>query len=215
MAIRGFMGAVNRPQPALWITLARDPGQCAAGLSFDLWRMGIAAAGTVRRRACHHDDQFRHCSGRPLVCDTRAAPFRKYHVLGRIWRIDWRLMRQLVAHRRADLAVVHAGIRLVLHRGSADGPDQHHRAGGASDRAAGHRDPVHGAVRHQHGGDRAGRARHRPQRSERRSSARAWLRSLLGIALVAGFTLAVIARPVRHRAVFLRRRRRTPRSPSS
>src|SRR5258708_6039515 len=23
-------------------------------------------------------------------------PFRKYHVLGRIWRIDWHLMRQLV-----------------------------------------------------------------------------------------------------------------------
>jgi len=28
---------------------------------------------------------------------TRRPPFRKYRVLGRIWRIDWRLMRQLVA----------------------------------------------------------------------------------------------------------------------
>ncbi len=68
MAIRGFMGAVNRPEPALWITLGRDPGQCAAGLSPDLRRMGIAAAGIVRRRACHHHRQFRHVPGGPLVC---------------------------------------------------------------------------------------------------------------------------------------------------
>ena len=27
---------------------------------------------------------------------TRRRPFRKYHVLGRIWRIDWPLMRQLI-----------------------------------------------------------------------------------------------------------------------
>jgi MATE family multidrug resistance protein len=28
---------------------------------------------------------------------TRRHPFRKYHVLGHIWRLDWQLMRQLVA----------------------------------------------------------------------------------------------------------------------
>ena len=27
---------------------------------------------------------------------TRRRPFRKYHVLGHIWRIDWDLMRQLI-----------------------------------------------------------------------------------------------------------------------
>ena len=26
----------------------------------------------------------------------RRRPFRKYHVLGRIWRIDWMLMRRLI-----------------------------------------------------------------------------------------------------------------------
>ena len=68
LAIRGFMGAVNRPEPGLWITLAAIPANARAGLSLDPWRTGIAAAGAVRRRARHHDHQFRHVSGRPLVC---------------------------------------------------------------------------------------------------------------------------------------------------
>jgi MATE family multidrug resistance protein len=41
-------------------------------------------------------------------------PFRKYHILARLWRIDWPLLRELVAARRADLAVDADGIRPVL-----------------------------------------------------------------------------------------------------
>ena len=33
IAIRGFMGAVNRPEPILWITLAAIPANARAGLS--------------------------------------------------------------------------------------------------------------------------------------------------------------------------------------
>ena len=51
IAIRGFMGAVNRPEPVLWITLAAIPANARAGLSADPWRMGPAAAGAVRRGA--------------------------------------------------------------------------------------------------------------------------------------------------------------------
>ena len=42
----------------------RDPGQRAAGLSADPWRVGPAAARAVRRRPRHHDCQFRHASSR-------------------------------------------------------------------------------------------------------------------------------------------------------
>jgi MATE family multidrug resistance protein len=95
IAIRGFMSAVNRPEPILWITLAAIPanallvylllygegglprlGLFGAGLATSIVNLGTFLAGlwfTYRRR-----------------------PFRKYHVLGRIWRIDWHLMRQLV-----------------------------------------------------------------------------------------------------------------------
>jgi MATE family multidrug resistance protein len=96
MAIRGFMGAVNRPQPALWITLGAIPTNAllvylliygewglprlelfGAGLATTIVNFGTALAG--------------------LWFATRRRPFRKYHVLGHIWRLDGRLMQQLVA----------------------------------------------------------------------------------------------------------------------
>jgi multidrug resistance protein, MATE family len=96
MAVRGFMGAVNRPQPALWITLGAIPANALLvylliygewGLPrLELFGAGLATTmvnfGTVLAS---------------LWFATRRRPFRKYHVLGYIWRIDGRLMRQLVA----------------------------------------------------------------------------------------------------------------------
>src|SRR5258708_8842435 len=95
LAIRGFMSAVNRPEPILWITLAAIPanallvylllyGECGlpqlglfgAGLATSILNLGALLAA--------------------LWFTARRRPFRKYHVLGRIWRIDWHLMRQLV-----------------------------------------------------------------------------------------------------------------------
>jgi multidrug resistance protein, MATE family len=95
IAIRGFMSAINRPEPILWITLAAIPanallvylllyggwglpqlGLFGAGLATSIVNLGTFLAG--------------------LWFTARRRPFRKYHVLGRIWRIDWPLMRQLV-----------------------------------------------------------------------------------------------------------------------
>lgn len=95
IAIRGFMSAVNRPEPVLWITLAAIPanallvypllygkwglpelGLFGAGLATSLVNLGTFLAG--------------------LWFTARRRPFRKYHVLGRIWRVDWPLMAKLV-----------------------------------------------------------------------------------------------------------------------
>jgi MATE family multidrug resistance protein len=95
LAIRGFMSAINRPQPILWITLAAIPANAllvylliygewglprlelfGAGLATTIVNFGTFVAG--------------------LWFATRRRPFRKYHVLGHIWRIDWALMRQLL-----------------------------------------------------------------------------------------------------------------------
>jgi MATE family multidrug resistance protein len=95
LAIRGFMGAVNRPEPGLWITLAAIPANAVlayllihgalglprlelfgAGLATSIVSFGMLLAGLW----------FAH----------RRRPFRKYHVFGRIWRIDWMLMRRLI-----------------------------------------------------------------------------------------------------------------------
>src|ERR1700722_15612046 len=96
MAIRGFMGAVHRPQPALWITLGAIPANALLvylliygewGLPrLELFGAGLATTmvnfGTVLAS---------------LWFATCRRPFRKFHVLGHIWRVDGRLMRQLVA----------------------------------------------------------------------------------------------------------------------
>jgi MATE family, multidrug efflux pump len=95
MALRSFMGAVKRPAPVLWITLAAIPvnallvypllygawglpmlGMFGAGLATSLVNLGSFLAA--------------------LWFATYRPPFRDYHVLARLWRIDRSLMRQVV-----------------------------------------------------------------------------------------------------------------------
>jgi multidrug resistance protein, MATE family len=95
MAIRGFMGAVNRPQPALWITLGAIPANALLvyPLIYGEWgfpRLELFGAGLATTTV-----NFATVLA-ALWFATNRPPFRKYRVLGRIWRIDWRLMRQLV-----------------------------------------------------------------------------------------------------------------------
>jgi MATE family multidrug resistance protein len=96
LAIRGFMGAVNRPQPFLWITLAAIPANALMVylLMYGAWglpRLGLFGAGLATTLV--------NCGMllAALWFATRRRPFRKYHVLGHLWRIDWTLLRQLFA----------------------------------------------------------------------------------------------------------------------
>jgi MATE family multidrug resistance protein len=96
MAIRGFMGALNRPEPALWITLAAIPANALLAylLIYGQWglpRLELFGAGLATTTV----NFGTLLAG--LWFATSRRPFRKYHVLGRIWRADWPLMRQLVA----------------------------------------------------------------------------------------------------------------------
>jgi MATE family multidrug resistance protein len=95
MAIRGFMSAINRPEPILWITLAAIPTNALLVylLLYGEWglpRLELFGAGLATSMV--------NCGMflAALWFAARRRPFRKYHVLGHIWRIDWRLMRQLV-----------------------------------------------------------------------------------------------------------------------
>jgi MATE family multidrug resistance protein len=95
LAIRGFMGAVNRPEPGLWITLAAIP---ANGVLVYLLIHG--ALGLPRL------ELFGAGLGSTIIdfgmllaalwIAYRRRPFRKYRVLAHVWRIDWALMRQLI-----------------------------------------------------------------------------------------------------------------------
>jgi multidrug resistance protein, MATE family len=95
LAIRGFMSAVNRPEPGLWITLAAIPANAVLVYllihgEWGLPRLGLFGAGLATTMV--NFGMF--LAG--LWFAWRRRPFKKYYVLGRIWRIDWTLMRQLI-----------------------------------------------------------------------------------------------------------------------
>src|ERR1700726_2035591 len=96
LAIRGFMGALNRPQPLLWITLAAIPANALMVYllmygPFGLPRLELFGAGLATTLV--------NCAMflAALWFATRRRPFRKYHLLAHLWRIDWTLLRQLFA----------------------------------------------------------------------------------------------------------------------
>ena len=95
LAIRGFMSAINRPEPILWITLAAIPANALLVYlllygAFGLPELGLFGAGLATSIVN---------LGTFLAAVWFAAyrrPFRKYHVFGYFWRIDWKLMWQLI-----------------------------------------------------------------------------------------------------------------------
>ena len=95
LAIRSFMGAINRPEPVLWITLAAIPanGVLVYLLIHGAWglpRLELFGAGLATSLV--NFGSFLAA----LWFATRRRPFRKFHILAHIWRIDWSLMRQLI-----------------------------------------------------------------------------------------------------------------------
>ena len=95
LAIRGFMGAVNRPQPGLWITLAAIPANAVLVYLLIHGKMGLPRLELFGAGIATTTISFgMFLAG--LWFAHRRRPFRKYHVLGNLWRIDWALMRQLI-----------------------------------------------------------------------------------------------------------------------
>jgi MATE family multidrug resistance protein len=96
IALRNFMGAVNRPEPALWITLAAIPLNALFAYAlihgaFGLPRLDLLGAGLATTLV-----NVAMCAAAIWIC-SRWRPFKKYHVFGRLWRPDWELMRELLA----------------------------------------------------------------------------------------------------------------------
>lgn len=95
IALRGFMSAVNRPEPALWITLVAIPANALIGYlliygEFGFPRLDVLGAGIATTIV-----NIGMCIAGFWVCYAR-HPFRKYRVLGRFWRMDWPLMGRLI-----------------------------------------------------------------------------------------------------------------------
>lgn len=95
IALRGFMSAVNRPEPALWITLAAIPLNALLAYAlvygaFGLPRLELLGAGLATTLV----NIVMCAAGFWLTYVQR--PFKKYRVLSRFWRPDWPLMRELI-----------------------------------------------------------------------------------------------------------------------
>src|SRR5581483_2885306 len=89
------MGAVNRPEPILWITLAAIPLNALLVYlllygELGLPQLGLFGAGLAT--AIVNGATF--LAG--LWFATQRQPFARYHILARLWRIDWGLMQKLV-----------------------------------------------------------------------------------------------------------------------
>src|SRR5882762_1314550 len=95
LAIRGFMGAVNRPEPGLWITIAAIPANAVLVYLLIHGELGLPRLGLFGAGLGSTIIDFGMFLA-SLWFAYRRPPFRKYQVLGRIWRVDWMLMRQLI-----------------------------------------------------------------------------------------------------------------------
>lgn len=96
IVLRGVMGAANRPQPALWITFAAIPANAVLvyllihGV-FGLPQLGLFGAGLATTIV-----NFATFLAALWVV-TVIRPLDDYRLLAQLWRIDWRLMGQLIA----------------------------------------------------------------------------------------------------------------------
>jgi multidrug resistance protein, MATE family len=94
IAIRNFMGAVNRPEPGLWVTLAAIPVNGLLGYALIYGRFGLPRLDLLGAGLATTVVNIGMCAAAVWVCYA-CRPFKKYRVLGRFWRADWDLLRQL------------------------------------------------------------------------------------------------------------------------
>lgn len=95
LALRNFMAAIGRPEPAFWIILLSIPINALFVYvlihgKFGLPRLELFGAGLATTLV--------NCATflAGLWCATYRQPFRDYRVMAYLWRFDWTLMRQLI-----------------------------------------------------------------------------------------------------------------------
>ncbi|WP_245320959.1 MATE family efflux transporter [Bradyrhizobium sp. NAS96.2] len=95
VAIRGFMGAVNRPEPILWITVAAIPLNALLAYLFIYGKLGLPrlelfGAGLATTLV----NYATFLAG--LWFATMRRPFHDYRVFAHLSHFDWPLMRQII-----------------------------------------------------------------------------------------------------------------------
>jgi len=96
IALRNFMGALNRPEPALWITLVAIPINAVVAYALIFGAFGLPSLDLLGAGLATALVDTGMCAAAIFIASTR-HPFKKYRVLGRFWRPDWSLFAKLVA----------------------------------------------------------------------------------------------------------------------
>ena len=96
IALRNFMGALNRPEPGLWITLVAIPVNAVVAYALIFGAFGLPALDLMGAGLATALVDVGMCAAAVWVVYA-CRPFKKYRVLGRFWRPDWRLFIKLVA----------------------------------------------------------------------------------------------------------------------
>ena len=95
IALRGFMSAVNRPEPGLWITVAAIPANALLAYALIYGAFGLPRLEMIGAGLATTIINIAMCAAGIWVCYA-SRPFRKYRILGRFWRPDWVLFRKLL-----------------------------------------------------------------------------------------------------------------------
>ncbi|KAB2919771.1 MAG: MATE family efflux transporter [Hyphomicrobiaceae bacterium] len=95
MALRSFMSAVNRPEPALWITLAAIPANAVLAYALIYGAFGLPALDLLGAGLATTLVNLGMCAAAIWIAYA-CRPFRKYRILGRFWRADWPLFARLI-----------------------------------------------------------------------------------------------------------------------
>jgi multidrug resistance protein, MATE family len=96
MVLRNFMSAVNRPEPALWITLVAIPANGVLAYALIYGALGLPELDLLGAGLATTLVNLGMCAAAVWVSYAR-RPFKKYRVLGRFWRPDWALFGKLLA----------------------------------------------------------------------------------------------------------------------
>ena len=96
IALRGFMSALNRPEPALWITLVAVPANGLLAYMLIYGAFGLPALDLLGAGIATTLIDIAMFVASVWICCTQ-PPFKKYQILGHFWRPDWPLLGKLAA----------------------------------------------------------------------------------------------------------------------
>jgi multidrug resistance protein, MATE family len=96
IALRSFMSALNRPEPALWITLVAVPANGLLAYMLIYGAFGLPALDLLGAGIATTLIDIAMFIASLWICCMR-PPFKKYRILGNFWRPDWPLLGKLAA----------------------------------------------------------------------------------------------------------------------